>query len=68
VYERSLHEQSHGESSLTLVLDRFGPRGLYILDEPEAALSLTGVLALMQRMHDLVERNFLHHLFASEDG
>lgn len=50
----SLHEQSHGESFLSLILNRFGPNGLYILDEPEAALSLRGKLALMRRMHDLV--------------
>jgi predicted ATPase len=50
----SLHEQSHGESFLSLVLNRFGPNGLYILDEPEAALSLRGNLALMRRIHDLV--------------
>ena len=54
VYERPLHEQSHGESFLSLALERFGPRGLYILDEPEAALSLQGQLALMRRIHDLV--------------
>jgi predicted ATPase len=51
---RSLHEQSHGESFLSLLINRFGPHGFYILDEPEAALSLRGVLALMRRMHDLV--------------
>ena len=51
---RSLHEQSHGESFLSLILNRFGPNGLYVLDEPEAALSLRGCLALMRRMHDLV--------------
>ena len=50
----SLHEQSHGESFLSLILNRFGPNGLYLLDEPEAALSLRGNLALMRRMHDLV--------------
>ena len=33
---------------------RFGPNGLYVLDEPEAALSLRGNLALMRRMYDLV--------------
>lgn len=49
-----LHEQSHGESFIALVTHRFGPRGLYILDEPEAALSVHGVLALMRRMHELV--------------
>jgi predicted ATPase len=50
----SLHEQSHGESFLSLVTHRFGPNGLYVLDEPEAALSLRGNLALMRRMHDLI--------------
>ena len=51
---KSLHEQSHGESFISLLKHRFGPNGLYVLDEPEAALSLRGVLALMRRMHDLV--------------
>jgi len=54
VYERSLHDQSHGESFLALALNRFGPRGLYILDEPEAALSVTGQLALIRHVHELV--------------
>jgi predicted ATPase len=49
-----LHERSHGESFISLVKHRFGPKGLYVLDEPEAALSLRGNLALMRRMHDLV--------------
>ena len=35
----SLHKQSHGESFLALVENRFSGNGLYILDEPEAALS-----------------------------
>ncbi len=55
LYDRPLHEQSHGESFLSLVLERFGPNGLYVLDEPEAALSVHGQLALMRRMHELVE-------------
>jgi predicted ATPase len=50
----SLHEQSHGESFLSLVMNRFASNGLYVLDEPEAALSLRGNLALIRRMHDLV--------------
>lgn len=53
---RSLHEQSHGESFLSLVLHRFGPRGLYILDEPEAALSPASQLSLLVRMHELVQQ------------
>jgi predicted ATPase len=42
-----LHEQSHGESFLALASNRFGADGLYVLDEPEAALSVTGALALL---------------------
>jgi predicted ATPase len=42
-----LHEQSHGESFLALATHRFGGDGLYILDEPEAALSVTGALAVL---------------------
>jgi predicted ATPase len=51
---RSLHERSHGESFLALAVHRFGPRGLYLLDEPESALSVHGCLALLVRMVDLV--------------
>jgi len=42
-----LHAQSHGESFLALAANRFGPEGIYLLDEPEAALSVTGALALL---------------------
>jgi predicted ATPase len=42
-----LHKQSHGESFLALAANRFGADGLYLLDEPEAALSVTGALALL---------------------
>jgi len=42
-----LHEQSHGESFLALAANRFGAESLYLLDEPEAALSVTGALALL---------------------
>jgi predicted ATPase len=52
---RSLHEQSHGESFLALITHRFGGRGLYILDEPEAALSPQRQLAVLARIHDLIE-------------
>ena len=51
---RSLHEQSHGESFMALMTERFGGRGIYILDEPEAALSPQRQLAVLSRMHDLV--------------
>lgn len=49
-----LHEMSHGESFLWVAMNRFGPRGLYILDEPEAALSPTRQLSFLCRMHQLV--------------
>ncbi len=52
---RSLHEQSHGESFLQLVNNRFRGNGLYLLDEPEAALSPQRQLALLARIHDLVK-------------
>lgn len=42
-----LHRQSHGESFLALAANRFGGEGIYVLDEPEAALSVTGALALL---------------------
>jgi predicted ATPase len=51
---RSLHERSHGESFLDLAVHRFGPHGLYLLDEPEAALSVRGCLALVARIVELV--------------
>jgi len=52
---RSLHEQSHGESFLALLENRFGGQGLYILDEPEAALSPQRQLAALARIHQLVQ-------------
>lgn len=52
-YGGSGHERSHGESFLALLNHRFGPRGLYLLDEPEAALSVTGAMAVLGRMADL---------------
>jgi predicted ATPase len=54
VYDRPLHEQSHGESFLDIAVNRLGPRGFYLFDEPEAALSVRGQLALLRRMHELV--------------
>ena len=51
----SLHEQSHGESFFTLLTKRFGGQGLYILDEPEAALSPQRQMAVLVRFHDLIK-------------
>jgi predicted ATPase len=52
---RSLHQQSHGESFFSLMTNRFGGHGFYILDEPEAALSPSRQLAMISRMHELVQ-------------
>lgn len=52
---RSLHEQSHGEAFLSFMLHRFRGNGLYILDEPEAALSPMRQLTMLARMHELVQ-------------
>ena len=54
---KSLHEQSHGESFLALLNNRFGGNGVYILDEPEAALSPKRQLAMLSRMRTLVEKD-----------
>ncbi len=50
----SLHERSHGEAFLDLAVHRFRDGGLFVLDEPEAALSPQGLFSLLQRIHDLV--------------
>lgn len=52
-----LHEQSHGESFLALVSNRLVGNGLYIFDEPEAALSPSRLMTLMCHMHELEKTN-----------
>ncbi len=52
----SLHEQSHGESFFSLVMNRFAGRGMYILDEPEAALSPSRQMSLLIRVNELVKQ------------
>jgi predicted ATPase len=54
---KSLHEQSHGESFFATFINRFGGQGLYILDEPEAALSPLRQMAMLSRIHELVQKN-----------
>lgn len=51
---RSPHEQSHGESFMALVLHRLRGNGLYLFDEPEAALSPSRQLSLLAAVHQLV--------------
>jgi len=52
---RSLHERSHGEAFLTLVEEKFRPDGLYLLDEPEAALSPGRQLRFLGHLHVLAK-------------
>ncbi|MCI2061959.1 MAG: AAA family ATPase [Eubacteriaceae bacterium] len=54
---RSFHRQSYGESFLSLVTNRFEGNGLYILDEPEAALSPQRLLSLIVVVDELVNKN-----------
>ncbi len=51
-----LHEQSHGESFFALLDNRLRGEGLYIFDEPEAALSPNRQLSFLARMHELVRK------------
>jgi predicted ATPase len=53
---QSLHEQSHGESFFALFKNRFRDHGLYLMDEPEAALSPKRQLEFLGLMHDYVKR------------
>jgi predicted ATPase len=61
---KSLHEQSHGESFLSLFAHRF-EQGLYILDEPEAALSPQRQLSFLKIIHDLATPGHAQFLIAT---
>ncbi len=52
----SLHEQSHGESFFALFRNRFRENGLYLMDEPEAALSPQRQLQFLRLLHDYVHQ------------
>jgi predicted ATPase len=52
---RSLHSRSHGEAFLVLLTDKLRGHGLYLFDEPEAALSPSRQLAALARIHQLVQ-------------
>lgn len=54
--ERSLHEQSHGESFFALFENRFRDNGLYLMDEPESALSPKRQLQFLALLHDYISR------------
>ena len=53
--DRSLHARSHGEAFMALLTHKFRGKGLYLLDEPEAALSPTRQLAALSAIHQLVQ-------------
>jgi predicted ATPase len=53
--DRSLHRQSHGESFMALLTDKLRGSGLYLFDEPEAALSPSRQMAALAAIHRLVE-------------
>ena len=56
-YSKDLDNYSHGESFLTLFQSRFVPDGLYLLDEPEAALSPNRQLTFISAVKGMVEEN-----------
>ncbi len=54
---KSLHNSSHGESFMTILVNTLGGSGLYLFDEPEAALSPSRQLAAIVRINDLVQQD-----------
>lgn len=62
---RSLHEQSHGESFLSLFMNRFNGEALYLLDEPEAALSPQRQLTFLRILHELTEKEGCQFIIAT---
>ena len=52
---KELHARSHGEAFMSVLLDKFRSDGLYLLDEPEAALSPNRQLAALRAIHQLVQ-------------
>jgi predicted ATPase len=52
---RSLHARSHGEAFMSVLLDKLRGDGIYLMDEPEAALSPSRQLAALSAIHQLVE-------------
>ena len=56
-YGGYLHQRSHGESFLGVILNRLSGNGLYIFDEPESALSINSLYTLMVKMHELEKKD-----------
>ena len=53
---KSLHQQSHGESFMATLTNKLQGNGLYIMDEPEAALSPSRQMTAISAIHQLVEK------------
>ena len=53
--EPSLHRQSHGEAFMQVLTQKLRGKGIYLFDEPEAALSPGRQLAALRAIHQLVE-------------
>jgi len=51
---RSLHGRSHGESFMALLVHKLRGNGIYLMDEPEAALSPSRQMAALRAIHQLV--------------
>ncbi len=62
---RSLHHQSHGEAFLSLFQNRFGGKAIYLLDEPEAALSPQRQLTFLRIIHDLEKSGEVQFIIAT---
>ena len=62
---RSLHEQSHGEAFLSVLVNRFGQKGIYLLDEPEAVLSPERQLAFLRVIKDLEQEGKSQFIIAT---
>lgn len=62
---KSLHHQSHGESFFSLFQHRFSGNAIYLLDEPEAALSPSRQLAFLTLLHDLVKQGNVQFIIAT---
>ncbi|MBK9737693.1 MAG: AAA family ATPase [Saprospiraceae bacterium] len=54
---KSLHQQSHGEAFLSTLMHKLTGNGLYLLDEPEAALSPARQLTAISLIHQLVQQD-----------
>lgn len=53
---KSLHARSHGESFMTVLSHKLRGNGLYLMDEPEAALSPSRQLTALKLIHDLIQK------------